>query len=401
MLETNNDEFRKKQDEKHAKDGIDRNRLLKEFLHLTSFDAPSYHEREIADYLKKKLQSLGLKVEEDAAREALLSEDASRSETASNLYGYLKGNGTGKTILFSSHLDTVSPGIGKRAIVTEEGRITSAGDTVLGADDVSGLVSILEALTVIQEKGLPHPDLEVLITVAEEPYCSGSRFVEYERLRAREGYVLDLTGPVGTAANAAPSILSMKVVIKGRAAHAGFAPEKGINAMSIAADALTHIRTGRVQEDLTVNFGTVRGGTGRNIVPQEVILEGEIRCLEHERALCEAELIRQIFEKAAKKYGGEIEFALKEHIRSYHVSEERDVVKRFQRAAYGIGHLEKPECITTYGGSDANRLNENGIETIVLACAMENCHGTDEFTTIAELERSAQLTLRLMSDIGS
>ena len=382
MLETNNDEFRKKQDEKHVKDGIDRNRLLKEFLHLTSFDAPSYHEREIADYLKKKLQSLGLKVEEDAAREALLSEDASRSETASNLYGYLKGNGTGKTILFSSHLDTVSPG-------------------VLGADDVSGLVSILEALTVIQEKGLPHPDLEVLITVAEEPYCSGSRFVEYERLRAREGYVLDLTGPVGTAANAAPSILSMKVVIKGRAAHAGFAPEKGINAMSIAADALTHIRTGRVQEDLTVNFGTVRGGTGRNIVPQEVILEGEIRCLEHERALCEAELIRQIFEKAAKKYGGEIEFALKEHIRSYHVSEERDVVKRFQRAADGIGHLEKPECITTYGGSDANRLNENGIETIVLACAMENCHGTDEFTTIAELERSAQLTLRLMSDIGS
>lgn len=375
---------------------VNKDRIIQEFFTLTSFDAPSYQEAEIAKYLKKKLESLGLRVEEDDAREKLLEEDASRVNTASNLYAYLKG--TGDPILFSSHVDTVNPGIGKRAILQDDGRITSAGNTVLGADDVSGLVSILEALTVIKENHLPHPDLEILFTVAEEPYCSGSRFVDYAKLRAKEGYVLDLTGPVGTAATAAPSILSLKIGVKGRAAHAGFNPEKGINALSIAANALANIRTGRVYEDLTVNFGTIHGGSGRNIVPEEIWIEGEIRCLEHEKALCEADLIKEIFQKAAKKYGGEITFSLTEHIRSYGLSNGKSVVKRFLAAASEVTTLNKPELITTYGGSDANRLNANGIDAIVIANAMENSHGTDEYATVAELTRSAELTLKLMTN---
>ena len=374
---------------------VNKDRIIEEFIKLTSFDAPSYQEEDISKYLKEKLQSLGLSVEEDDAREKLLKEDASRTKTASNLYAYLKG--TGDPILFSSHMDTVNPGIGKKAVLQDDGRITSAGNTVLGADDISGLVSILEALTVIKEKKLPHPDLEILFTVAEEPYCSGSRFVDYKRLKAKEGYVLDLTGPVGTAAIAAPSILSLKIGVKGRAAHAGFNPEKGINALSIAADALANIRTGRVYENLTVNFGTISGGSGRNIVPEEIWIEGEIRCLEHEKALCEADLIKEIFEKAAKKYGGEIKFQLTEHLKSYGISKRKNVVKRFLTAAKEVTTLEHPETITTYGGSDANRLNEHNIDTIVVANAMENSHGTDEYTTVAELTRSAELTLRLMT----
>ncbi len=374
---------------------VNKDRILAEFFKLTSFDAPSYQEEGIAKYLKEKLKSLGLSVEEDDAKSKLLKEDASRTKTASNLYAYLKG--TGDPILFSSHMDTVNPGIGKKAILHDDGRITSAGNTVLGADDVSGLVSIIEALTVIQEKKLPHPDLEILFTVAEEPYCSGSRFIDYKKIKAKEGYVLDLTGPVGTAATAAPSILSLKIGVKGRAAHAGFNPEKGINALSIAADALANIRTGRVYENLTVNFGTISGGSGRNIVPEAIWIEGEIRCLEHEKALCEADLIREIFEKAAKKYGGTIEFGLTEHIRSYGISKRKNVVKRFLSAAKEVTTLEHPETITTYGGSDANRLNEHNVDTIVIANAMENSHGTDEYTTAAELTRSAELTLRLMT----
>ncbi len=375
---------------------VDRDRILKEFLRLTAFDAESFHERKIAEYVKERLRSLGLVVEEDHAREKIAKEHPESKETASNIYAYLKGTKGGDPILFSSHLDTVKPGNGKKAILHEDGMITSDGTTVLGADDVSGLVSILEALTVIREKQLAHPDIEVLITVSEEPYCEGSRFVEYDRLRAKEGYVLDLDGPVGRAANAAPSILSTKIEIEGKAAHAGFAPELGINALTIAADALANIRTGRVYNDLTVNFGIIQGGSGRNIVPEFVEIHGEIRGLEHEKALCEAELIREIFDKAAKKHGGTVKFTVTEHTHSHHVSEDRSVVKRFQKVAQEEVRHGKPECITTYGGSDANRLNEHGIETIVLACAMEKCHTTQEYTALYELEKAARLTLGLM-----
>ena len=73
------------------------------------------------------------------------------------------------------------------------------------------------------------------------------------------------------------------------------------------------------------------------------------------------------------------------------------MVKRFLAAAKEVTTLERPETITTYGGSDANRLNEHNIDTIVIANAMENSHGTDEYTTVAELTRAAELTLRLMT----
>lgn len=377
---------------------VDRDRIRDEFFKLTAFDSESFHEKRIASYIKSKLISLGLRVEEDGASEKIARAHPGSDETASNIYAYLKGTKPGDPILFSSHLDTVKPGVGKKAILQEDGTITSDGTTVLGADDVSGLTSILEALTVIQEKHLDHPDLEIFITVSEEPYCEGSRFAEYDRLKAKQGYVLDLDGPVGRAAIAAPSIISLKVEVEGKASHAGFAPEKGINALSIAADALSHIRTGRVYNDITVNFGTIHGGSGRNIVPERITIEGEIRGTEHENALCEAELIRQIFEKSAKKYGGSIQFTVTEHIHSYFVSENSEVVQRFLKAAGDGLQCAKPECITTYGGSDANRLNEHGIETIVIACAMEKSHSTEEYTVLYELERAAQLTLLLMTD---
>ena len=377
---------------------VKQSRILEEFQKLVSFDTPSYYEKEIAEYLKNKLRSLGVEVTEDEAGKKLLEEDSSRTETASNIYGYLKGNVSGEPILFSSHLDTVSPGIGKKAIIHQDGRITSEGKTVLGADDVSGIVAILEALEVIREEGIDHPDIEVLFTVAEEPYCSGSRFVEYERLKARSGYVLDLTGPVGIAAISAPSIISLNIQVLGKAAHAGFEPEKGINALNIAVEALAQIKTGRVGKEITVNFGTIKGGSGKNIVPEEVLIEGEIRGFDHEEALRQAGYIKEIFEKTADKYEGEIIFDSVEHIRTYRVSEDEPVVSRFVEAAREVELSAAPTCITTYGGSDANRLNENKIKAIVIACAMESCHSTGEYTTITELERAAELTLKLMTN---
>lgn len=382
-----------------AKDSftVNSNRIAEEFSRLVSFDTESFHEKEIAAYLKNRLTELGLTVAEDNAGEVLQTKNPEYAKTASNLYAYLKGDTGGDPVLFSSHMDTVSPGNGKKAIVQEDGRITSDGNTVLGADDAAGLTSILEALTVIKEQKLSHPDIEVLFTVAEEPYCEGSKYVEYDRLKAKQGYVLDLTGPVGRAAHAAPSILSLAVTVKGKAAHAGFAPEEGINALTIAAEALTEIRTGRVGEDLTVNFGVIKGGAGRNIVPAQIEIEGEIRSLDHEKALREAERMRKTFAEAASRYGGSAEVKVTEHIRAYNVSNESPVVSRFVKAVRESGRCSEPECVATYGGSDANRLNEHGIETIVLACAMENCHSTEEYTTIEELSRSAELTLRLMT----
>lgn len=358
-----------------------RERIVAEFQKLVSIDAESFHEAEIAAYLAERLRALGLTVSQDEA---------------GNLFAVLTGTRSGEPLLFSSHMDTVSPGRGKRAVLHPDGTITSDGTTVLGADDAAGLAAILEALTVIREKGLPHPAIEVLFSAAEELYSRGCAGFDFSRVRSRSAYVLDLTGPIGTAAAAAPSILSLDISVTGRAAHAGFSPEEGSNALTIAARALAALETGRVEPDTTVNFGTIEGGSGKNIVPASVRIRGEIRSLRHEKALARAEEIRSRFASEAEALGGRAAVTVTEELRAYHIPEDAPVVRRFQAALASLG-LGEGELITTFGGSDNNHFPLHGIQGIVLACAMENVHTTAEYTHVSELQRSAELTLRLMT----
>ena len=371
---------------------IDRERLLKEFITLTAFDSESYYEGGIRDYLKDRLIGLGLSVYEDDAGSRLGHENP---RSAGNLYGHLPGELDG-SLLFCAHMDTVSPGIGKKAVVGADGRITSDGTTVLGADDVSGIVSILEALTSIGEEKLPHPDIEVLFTVAEEPYCKGASLFDYDRISSKLAYVLDLTGRVGTAAIQAPSILSLKIDVEGKAAHAGFAPEDGVNALAASANALAKLRTGHTSPDTTVNFGTISGGTGKNIVPAAIHIEGEIRSLRHEQALAEAERIRTIFSEEAGRMCAKADIEVIEEIHAYAIGMDEAVVNRLGRALAEL-NLGESELVTTFGGSDANCLNKNGIRSIVIANAMEQVHTVREYTSISELEKSAKLTQALMT----
>lgn len=236
--------------------GIQRDRLIRDFLALTAIDSESFHEQEFAYELRKMLEELGVSV---------------WSDKTGNLYGSLKGKLDAPTLLFSAHMDTVKPGIGKKVIVHEDGKITSDGSTVLGADDVAGIVEILEAIRVLKEEASGHRDIELLFPVAEEVYIQGSRLADFSCLQAKEAYVLDLSAPIGTASVQEPTLISFCIRINGRAAHAGFMPEEGINAIAAAAEAVSQIKQGRIENDTTVNIGEICGGTGTNIDRKSVV----------------------------------------------------------------------------------------------------------------------------------
>lgn len=371
---------------------INEQRLLDTFRQLVSIDAESFHEGRMKEHLKCALSELGLSVQEDDAASAL----SDRGAEAGNLYARLPGTREGPPLLFSAHMDTVSPGTGKKAVFQPDGRITSGGTTVLGADDAAGLSAILEALATVRERGLPHPEIEILFPAAEEPYCRGTSVFDFSQVRSMTAYVLDLTGPIGTAAVRAPSILSLEIAVRGRGAHAGFAPEDGINALTAAARALAALPTGHTAEDTTVNFGVIQGGTGKNIVPAEVSLLGEIRSLRHEAALAEAEKVRDVFAREAAAIGARAEVNVIEEIRAYSVGEDEYVVRRLARTMERLG-LGAPELVTTFGGSDNNNFAAHGIRGVVLACAMFDVHTVNEYTTVTDLVKSAELITGLMT----
>lgn len=299
-----------------------RNELLEEFAGFTEIDSVSFGERRMADLLKEKLRALGFETEEDDA-------GSHYGGNAGNVYGFLKGSLSGEPVLFSAHMDTVEPGIGKKAVFQEDGRITSDGTTVLGADDAAGLTEILGGIRRVLSSGKPHRDIEVLFPIAEEVYTKGTRVFDFSKIRSKEAYVLDLSGPVGSAAVQAPSLISFVLTIHGKAAHAGFEPEKGIHAVTAAALAIARLPQGHVEEDTTLNIGLIRGGTATNIVPESCIVEGEIRSYSHEKALSYMEAVRRVFREEAEKSGGSLEDEVSINLVAYHTGEEEASVKKF------------------------------------------------------------------------
>ncbi len=367
-------------------------RIRQNFIDLVKFDSETFHEKKIGEFLVKKLLYLGLEVRTDTTDEEYLK---MHPDSFPNIYGVLKGTHGRDPILFSAHLDTVAPGKGKEVNCSENGILISKGETVLGADDISGIVSILEALSVIQEENLEHGEIEVLLSPAEEAFCEGTRYLDRTLLRSEMAYVLDLDGPVGTAAVSAPSVISFEIELIGRASHAGFAPEKGISALKIAVDSLMELPSGRIDQETTVNFGMISGGTGKNIVPERIRIGGEVRSSSHEAARTTVDQIFRCFRENAGKAGGKAVTDSTEHIRAFALSKTEPVVLRFLEAA--AAEKLNAKLLGTFGGSDGSRFNEAGIRTVVLACAMEQVHTTKEFARIGELKRAAELTLRLMT----
>ena len=267
------------------------------------------------------------------------------------------------------------------------------GFSLISTTDITVWPSVFRGRHTTKAK---HPDIEVVFFVAEEPYCQGSSVFDFSRIRAKEAYVFDLEGSIGTAANRAPSIIRFKVKLEGKSAHAGFEPEKGISSIMIAANAISKLKLGRIDRETTMNIGLISGGTGRNIVPRDTVVEGEIRSLDPVKARDMVGKVREKFVSAAQKAGAEAFFEAEEMISAYSVSKASPVIKRYRKALRELGY-GPAKIITTFGGSDNNRLNKHGIDGIVVSNAMNNVHTTGEFFFADELEKSAEIAVKLMS----
>ena len=369
---------------------INKERLINEFINLTKFNSESFNEAKIEEYVLNELISLGVNVRVDNARESL---KAYSDNPSNNLYGFLKGEGN--SLILSAHLDTVSPGNYKNAIIDND-RIKSDGTTVLGADCLASVASILEVLKVLKENNLKHKDIEIVFFVAEEPFAKGSRYFDYSLLKSKKAYVFDLEGNINNIAIAAPSIISFDLKILGKAAHAGFRPSDGINAISILGDSLKEIKLGKIDDITTVNIGLINGGSGINIVPDLIDLKGEIRSLDNDKALIELNRLKNIFEKNAKFYGGNIEFNYEIEFSAYNIDVNQDIIKDYNNAISKLNN-DKINYIKTFGGSDNNNLNMHGISGVVIGNGMRNVHSKDEYILIKDLEDTAKLILKLVT----
>lgn len=377
---------------------IDTTRLCEEFTALATIASPSFHEGEIASYLLMRLQQVGASVERDS------SAAATGSESGNIIARIPAYRHEGSPLLLSAHLDTVSPAQGVRPVL-QDGIFTSAGDTVLGADDKSGIAQILEVVTVLREQNIPHPPLELVFTVCEEVGLLGVKNLDFAALDARHGFVLDTSG-VGTVARSAPCANKLKFRIRGRASHAGLDPEHGISAIRIAAHGIDNMRLGRIDADTTANIGMIHGGQAINIVPAAVEMLGEVRSFSEEGLQRQTEHMCSCLHNAVRNYcdprdssevGVECEIVADYPLMN--VAEDAPILQTLRNAAATLG--QPLEVGRSGGGSDANLFNAHGITTLNLATGMNKVHSPSEYIRVADLESVAALLLECVRSIPS
>lgn len=368
---------------------VNRERMVEEFLELVRIDSITKKERRMADTLKGKLASMGYETIEDDAGSKIGGD-------AGNLICTVKGTTDVPAVVVMAHMDTVVPGIGKNPRIDGE-YIRTDGTTVLGGDDAAGIESILEALRVLREEKIPHGDIQVVFTIAEEGGLFGSKNLDYSKIYARYGIVLDGGGPIGSVAVVAPSQHKIDVLVKGKAAHAGMEPEKGVSAVQIAAEAISNMKLGRIDEETTANVGIINGGQATNIVVDRVDIRAEARSRNEQKLNVQTAHMKECFEKAAAKFGGSVEFQATLEYPAYHISPDAPIIGMLGSAAKDVGIELLLEA--TGGGSDTNIVNGKGIEAVDISIGMDKVHSVEEQIKIDDLVKSAEFLVAILRNI--
>ncbi|UCH66283.1 MAG: peptidase dimerization domain-containing protein, partial [Ignavibacterium sp.] len=266
-------------------------RMISQFMEMVRIDSESGNEANFIEYLKKEFENIGATADKDSYGNLIAKLPAKRSKTS-------------EPILLSCHADTVKPGIGIEPVL-DNGIIKSAGDTILGADDKAGIAEMLEALRIAKVR----PPLEIAISRQEEVGLLGVKNLDYSKITARKGFLLD-NDTLDTIVIGGPSYFAIDVEVKGRAAHAGMEPEKGINAIQAASNAITKLKLGRLDEETTANVGVIMGGIIRNGVPETASFLAECRSLNHEKAEALADDMRNLITDEVEAYGANVEIKI-------------------------------------------------------------------------------------------
>jgi len=378
-------------------------------IRLLAIDSVTGFEAAIGAAIVDELKKAG--VPASAIRYDTVHQRIKLPTEVGNLIVDLPGTKPGPRLLFSTHMDTVP--LCKGAKPRRDGdRIVSDGTTALGGDNGTGCAVLIALAKALIDHKLPHPPITMLFTVREESGLHGARELDPKDLGgATMGFNVDSThaalltiGAVGQQ--------NWEVTIKGKAAHAGVAPERGISSTLVASVGLTEAHRagwfGKVVQPEgkgSSNVGIFGGKDGKpagdatNVVTDYVHLVGEARSTDAAFAVKITEAFEAAFNKAkgeVKDADGnmaEVTFQTRTAYPPFLMSENDPAVQRAKKAAQAMG-LE-PVTMVSAGGLDANWLVKHGVPTVTFGAGQAEIHTVNEYVVIPEFAQGCRLAVAI------
>jgi glutamate carboxypeptidase len=291
-------------------------------------------------------------------------------------------------VLVLGHFDTVWP-LG----TTDRWPFSSDGEFATGPgifDMKTGLVQGLYAVASLEDKS----GIEILFNSDEEVGSESSKAL-IEEAAGRASAVLVLEPSEKAALKVArKGVATYEVKIKGRAAHAGLEPEKGVNALIEMAHQVIDVAS-LAKPDLgtTVSPTVSSSGTAGNTIPAEAQFHIDVRG----KSMAELERVDATIKSlSAKTPSAEVQVEAKPIRPPLERSASASLFPIAQELAKTFG-IEDLQGVEVGGGSDGNITANLGVPTLDgLGAVGEGAHAEGERIVIAEIPRRAALVSALI-----
>lgn len=365
--------------------------LINIFKELLNIYSPTRNEKNVANYIIKFLEKLGAEIYLDNSYDKY-------DGNAPTVFAKLKGNIKGEGVTFSAHMDVVEPNEGL-VIIEEDNIIKTDKTTTLGGDDKAGIAAILYSVKYIVENNIDHKDIYMVFTPGEEKGMLGARNINWQEVYkninpAKNTIVVDNAGKAKYVAYKAPTCTNYRLSVVGKTAHAGLAPEEGINAIKILSEIIYNLKSGRIDELTTANISQINSDFPTNVVPDMATAYGEVRAHSNEKVESILQEYKEIGESIANKYSGKFTMEIEKQYPLLDSKDNLKFAKEFLKIYKEIGIDASLQVIG--GGSDANFFADEGFNSIIIGVGMEKVHTTDEYLEVNELVNTTKAIIKYL-----
>ncbi len=378
---------------------------LKQLVDIESGSGDREGLDRISQLIADKLKALGGDVQFiEPGPDAYRMEDSPK-QIGRMVKATFKGNGT-KKILLIAHMDTVY----KRGMLARQ-PFRIEGDKALGlaiADDKQGIALIIHTVAALQSLGFKdYGQLTVLINADEEVSSPGAR-----GQITKEGAAHDLTMSFeGSRVNADKLSLATSgiggviIKVKGKASHAGGAPERGINALvELSHQILQTKDLSDPKTGLKMNWTMSQAGNGsHNVIPEhaEAFADVRVNNLEDYDRI-EKEVREKITHKLVPNAQVEMVFERRRPpLQTWEAS--RKVAAHAQQIYREIGRELIVDAKAEGGGTDAAFAALQTKNAVIERFGLQGfgAHSTeDEYVLVSSIQPRLYLATRLIMDVS-
>ncbi len=274
--------------------------------------------------------------------------------------------------------------------------ITASGLTLLGADDKAGVAIIMDfAQYIVQHPQIKHGPIRILFTPDEE-VGRGVEHLDMERLNADYGYTLD-GGPLGDIEDETFSADAVKMTFHGVSAHPGYAKNKLIHSMKVAAEFIESLPKDSWSPETTsgregfVHPVAIKGGLESTTVQFIIRDHDTSKLMEYETRL------KSMAEKVVKKHpGAQFDFEVFEQYRNMkEILQDLPFVTDYAVEAMKRAGIEPKRAIIR-GGTDGSRLSFMGLPCPNIFTGEMAIHSRYEYVSIQDMQKAVDTLVELV-----